>query len=136
VEFLKGFKFIFHQPLATEQGNKMLFGMKPNTYCMLLHLSQLLSFILPGLGLAVPIVLWAIHKDMEPLIDRHGKIVLNWILSAFIYFAVGVILLLIGNSVVILVVLAILALVFPIIGGVKANDGIEWKYPLSIPFFK
>ncbi|MDR2345364.1 MAG: DUF4870 domain-containing protein [Planctomycetaceae bacterium] len=113
----------------------MIFGMKPNTYCMLLHLSQLLNLI-PGLGLIVPIVLWAIRKDTEPLVDRHGKIVLNWILSALIYTGISFILTFLGIGVVIIMVLAILAIVFPIIGGVKANDGIEWKYPLSITFFK
>jgi uncharacterized Tic20 family protein len=26
--------------------------------------------------------------------------------------------------------------IFPIIGGLKANEGTAWKYPLSIEFFK
>ena len=35
-----------------------------------------------------------------------------------------------------LLVLAVVAVVFPIIGGIKANNGEVWKYPLSITFFK
>ncbi|MDR2117754.1 MAG: DUF4870 domain-containing protein [Planctomycetaceae bacterium] len=123
-------------PSTTESVNIMLFGMKPNTYCMLLHLSQLLVFLLPGLGLVVPVVLWAINKDKEPLVDQHGRIVMNWILSAFIYVAVSVILAFVGIGFVTLAILSIIGIVFPIIGGVKANDGIVWNYPLSIPFFK
>jgi uncharacterized Tic20 family protein len=123
-------------PSTTESVNIMLFGMKPNTYCMLLHLSQLLVFLLPGIGLAVPIVLWAINKDKDSLVDRHGKIVVNWILSAFIYVAGSIILSFVGIGLLTLAALLIVSIVFPIIGGVKANDGIEWKYPLSIPFFK
>jgi uncharacterized Tic20 family protein len=103
---------------------------------MLLHLSQLLVFLLPGLGLVVPVVLWAINKDKEPLVDQHGRIVMNWILSAFIYVAVSVILAFVGIGFVTLAILSIIGIVFPIIGGVKANDGIVWNYPLSIPFFK
>jgi uncharacterized Tic20 family protein len=34
------------------------------------------------------------------------------------------------------VALVIIGIVFPIIGGIKANNGEVWKYPLSIPFFK
>lgn len=30
---------------------------------------------------------------------------------------------------------SILGIIFPIIGTVKAANGILWKYPLSIPFF-
>ncbi|MDR2643549.1 MAG: DUF4870 domain-containing protein [Planctomycetaceae bacterium] len=114
----------------------MIFGMKPTTYCMLLHLSQLLVFLIPGLGVVAPVILWAINKDKDSLVDRHGKIVMNWILSWIIYVAVSVILIFFGIGVILLSVLSILGIVFPIIGGVKANDGIEWKYPLCIPFFK
>ena len=32
-------------------------------------------------------------------------------------------------------VLAILGIVFPIIGGIKASNGEVWPYPLSIKFF-
>jgi len=28
------------------------------------------------------------------------------------------------------------AIAFPIVGGIKANNGEVWRYPLSIQFFK
>ncbi|MDR2171629.1 MAG: DUF4870 domain-containing protein [Planctomycetaceae bacterium] len=121
---------------TTESVDTMLWGMKPNTYCMLLHLSQLLVFILPVLGVVAPIILWVINKDKEPLVDKHGKIVINWLLSEFIYAVVSVVLLFVGIGFVTLAVLSIIGIVFPIIGSVKANDGIVWNYPLSIRFFK
>lgn len=116
--------------------NNDLFGMQPNTYCMLLHLSQLLMFGIPGLGLAVPIVLWAINKDKNAMVDQHGKIVLNWLLSALIYAVASAVLSVIFVGAITMLALLVLTVVFPIIGGIKANDGILWKYPLSIPFFK
>jgi uncharacterized protein len=33
-----------------------------------------------------------------------------------------------------LMVLAVLAIVFPIIGGIKANNGEFWDYPITIRF--
>ena len=33
-------------------------------------------------------------------------------------------------------VLAVLGIVFPIIGAVKANNGEFWEYPLTIKFLK
>ena len=120
----------------TNMGNVEIAGMKSDTYCMLLHLSQLLNFCAPPCGIIVPIVLWAIEKDKNPLVDQHGKIVLNWIVSCFIYgLVIGALcLLLIG--ILFLPVLAVLMIVFPVVGAVKANEGTVWKYPLSIPFFK
>jgi len=109
-------------------------GMKPNTYCMLLHLSQLAGATL--WGYAVPIVLWALGKDKSAQIDMHGKIVLNWIISLVIYFFAAGLLCIVLIGFLILPVLVVLAVVFPIIGAVKANNGITWNYPLSIPFFK
>jgi uncharacterized Tic20 family protein len=110
-----------------------IFGMKPNTYCMLLHLSQLLGIPLFPFGFAVPIVLWAIGKDKSPQVDIHGKIVINWIISAFVY---GLVLTVTLIGILLLPVLFILGIVFSVIGAVNANEGTIWKYPLSIAFFK
>ena len=116
-------------------------GMPENTFCMLLHLSQLLIFTIPGIGLAVPIVLWAINKDKSPLVDQHGKIIFNWLISAFIYAVASGVLFVVGIGALTLAAVSIALLVFPIIGGLKANDGIIWeyriyKYPVSIKFLK
>ena len=115
-------------------------GMPPNTYCMLLHLSQLAN-LMPGLGIVAPIVMWAIAKDKSPQVDQHGKIVLNWMISAFIYgiactiLCITIIGLIVGVPGAI--ALVIVAIVFPIIAAVKANnDGTAWNYPLSIKFFR
>ena len=116
-----------------------VFGMKPNSYCMLLHLSQLLNLLSGGMtcaGVIAPIVLWAIAKDRSVQVDEHGKIALNWQISYLIYMAVSVALCLAIIGVFILAVVWVLGIVFPIIGAVKANEGTVWKYPLSIPFFK
>lgn len=120
----------------THNTPKKPWGMDVNVYCMLLHLSQLAGFVIPGAGLAVPIVMWAVNKDEFPEVDLHGLIVLNWMLSALIYFVACLILMFILIGFPLLMVLAILGLVFAVVGAVKANDGKYWAYPLSIDFFK
>lgn len=111
-------------------------GMPLNTYCTLLHLSQLSSVIAPGLGLILPIVMWATNKDKNEQIDRHGKITMNWLISAVIYSIVCIILSFVLIGIIGFVVLAILNIVFAIIAAIKANEGVSWEYPLSIKFFK
>ena len=113
-----------------------LFGMRPNTYCMLIHLSQFSTFIVPLFGIIVPILLWLLNKDKNPMVDQHGKIVLNWMLSVIIYTIASILLTIVVIGIIPLIALVITGIVFPIIGAIKANDGIVWKYPLSIPFFK
>lgn len=106
-----------------------------NQYCMFIHLSQLLVFFM-GIGLIVPIILWLIKRDESPIIDQHGKIVANWILSLLVYCAVGGILCCIFIGVPILVAVGICNIIFIILGSTKAYSGELWKYPLSIEFFK
>jgi uncharacterized Tic20 family protein len=105
-------------------------------WAMILHLSQLANFIAPSAGLIAPIVIWQIKKTELPGIDVHGKIVVNWIISALLYGIGCFILFFLLVGIPMLVALAITAIIFPIVGGIKANNGEAWKYPLSITFFK
>lgn len=111
-------------------------GMPLNTYCMLIHLSQLTSIIIPGLGFILPIVMWATNKDKHELIDQHGKVTVNWLISLFIYSIICGILIVVLVGAIGLIILAILNLVFAIIAAIKANNGELWVYPLSIKFIK
>lgn len=103
-------------------------------WSMFLHLSLLAGFIVPLAGLIVPIVIWQVKKTDLPELDIHGKIVVNWIISLVIYAAVSAVLVLVVIGVPLLVTLGILAVVFPIIGGIKASNGEAWRYPLSLQF--
>lgn len=106
-------------------------------WAMFLHLSQLLGFtVLPLLGLVAPIVIWQIKKEQYPLIDAHGKAVVNWIISELIYGAIAFVLVFAVIGIPVLAVLGILGLVFPIIGGIKANNGELWHYPMTINIVK
>lgn len=105
---------------------------------MFLHLSQLTSLILPGLGIAAPILIWQIQKTQFPELDRHGKMVTNWLISLLIYVVAAFVAsaATCGIGMILFVPIALVGIIFPIIGGIKANTGIFWNYPLTIPFIK
>jgi len=122
-------------------GMDALFGstnteQRTRQWAMLLHFSQFAGVLIPFGGFIVPILIWQIQKEKLPGIDEHGKIVANWIISAFLYGFLCFLLFFIIVGIPLAVVLGALAVVFPIIGGIKANNGEVWKYPLSISFFK
>lgn len=110
--------------------------MSERTYCMLIHFSVFAGYAVPIAGLIVPIVLWQIKKDEMPSVDGHGKMVLNFVLSTMLYGIVCIPLTFVLIGIPLLIALSIAAVVLPIIGGVKANDGILWQYPLIINFVK
>jgi uncharacterized protein len=138
-EFTQAKARLLSQPPSAGQGAPVApldVEKQTRLWAMLLHLSQLASFVLPLAGLIVPILIWQIKKAELPGIDVHGKIVMNWVISALLYGLVCFVLLFVVVGLPLLVILGALAVVFPIIGGIKANNGEVWKYPLSIPFFK
>jgi uncharacterized Tic20 family protein len=105
-------------------------------WALLLHFSILAGFMFPLAGLAVPIIIWQVKKDSLPGIDPHGKNAINWIISKIIYFVLSILLCMVLIGIPMLIALAIASVLFPIIAGIKANNGTVWKYPLAISFFK
>lgn len=106
-----------------------------NLWSMFIHLSQFCGYLLPLVGLVVPIVLWQLKKDDSPVIDQHGRIVANWIISSLIYYIISILLSLAFIGIPLFFAVMAVCIVFPIVGGIKANDGEVWEYPLSIKFF-
>jgi hypothetical protein len=106
-------------------------------WAMWLHLSQLAGYMLvPLVGLVVPIVIWSMKRTESPFVDDNGKMVVNWLISAAIYWAIGIVLSFILIGLLIIIPLYVIGIVFPIIGAVKAAQGEIWNYPLTIRFLK
>ena len=105
------------------------------TWALIIHLSQFCGFLVPFAGLIVPIVLWQVKKNDSAMLDEHGRIVANWVVTALIAGAVGFLLSFVLIGIPLLIILGILCIVFPIIGAIKANEGVAWKYPGSLKLF-
>lgn len=103
---------------------------------LFLHLSQLANVILFPLGIIVPIVIWQTQRDKIPALDAHGKMVANFMISMTIYGFITFILMFVLVGLLLLPIFAIIGIVFPIIGAIKANNGEFWEYPLTIKFLK
>jgi len=104
---------------------------------MLMHLSQLLNLITAVGGIIVPIVLWQMKKEEIKDMDEQGKAVVNFQISLFIYYIISGLLAFILIGIPLLIGLGLINIIFPIVYGIKANNGerVE-KYPLTITFIK
>jgi hypothetical protein len=112
-----------------------------NMWC---HLSALAGCLgIPFGNIIGPVVVWQIKKNEFPSVDYHGKAALNFqitatiaiavlVISGFIlsFFCVGYLLFPVAG------LIGLADLVFTIIAGIKANDGVEYKYPYSFEFVK
>jgi uncharacterized Tic20 family protein len=109
-------------------------GMEVNTFTMLLHLALFAGYLIPCAGFILTIIMWVTCRDLDPRIDVHGRIAVNWIISAFIYAVLSILLCFVLIGIPLLIVLALIGLIFPIIGSIKASQGEVWEYPCSIRF--
>ena len=101
-----------------------------NQWCMFMHLGLLAGYAVPLGGFIVPIVLWQLKKDVSPQIDQHGRLVASAMVAFVLYGILAGLLILVVVGVFLLPVVGICGVLFPIIGGIKANDGEYWPYPL------
>ena len=119
-------------PVAPEE-------IKIRSWNMWCHLSALSGLLVPFGNLLGPLLVWQIKKHEVPSVLVHGKAALNFQLTIFLatlaagitalvlsFFCIGFFLI----PVVGLIPLA--GLVFAVIAGVKANDGIDYRYPFSL----
>jgi len=117
------------QPSALQTSEQRQMG-------MFLHLSQLTNVIFFPIGVILPIVLWQTQKEKMPALDAHGKMVANWMISVTIYAVISVILMIVIIGFLTIFAVAVMGILFPIIGAVKANNGELWEYPVTIKFIK
>jgi uncharacterized Tic20 family protein len=115
---------------------------------MFAHLSALLGAILTGafgagwgcfLG---PLIIWLVKKDSMPFVNDQGKEALNFnitvaiaslalLLLSIVTFGIGLFI-----AVPLWIVIGIAWLVLTIIAGIKANDGVAYRYPFTLRLIK
>ena len=105
-------------------------------WAMLTHLSALIGIIIPFGNVIAPLVMWQIKKNEMPFVDDQGKEAVNFQITILIAAIVCFILMLLLIGFVLIFVLGLYALVFTIIAGVKANEGVHYRYPATIRLIK
>lgn len=125
-----------HDPWNTQSPKPVSGNKEANQWAMFIHFSLFAGYVVPLAGLVLPIILWQIKKDQYPFVDIHGKIVVNWIISLIIYVAVCAVLVFFLIGFIGFAILGALSIIFPIIGGIKANQGEVWEYPLSLKLIR
>tara|TARA_R110001592_G_scaffold2776_3_gene15777 strand:- start:4046 stop:4384 length:339 start_codon:yes stop_codon:yes gene_type:complete len=104
---------------------------------VLTHLSQLLDFVTGIGGFIVPLVLWLTKKDDVIGMDEHGKAILNFRISMFIYILICIpLILLLGLGILGLIAIGFFYLIFPITNAIKASNNELPNYPFSIKIIK
>lgn len=105
-------------------------------WAMFCHLSSFASLIIPFGGIIGPLICWSAKKNESEFVNKNGKASLNFQLSVALYIIICIPLMFVIIGFVLLAALLILELVCVIIASIKAAQGEDYKYPLTIPFIQ
>lgn len=104
-----------------------------NQLIVVTHLSQLAGYLIGFGSLIIPLILWVTNKNDVYQMDEHGKKIMNFQISLFIYAIISIpLIFLFGLGILTLIAIGLLAVILPIINAVKASNGEETHYPFSL----
>ena len=107
-----------------------------NRWAMYIHASALLGSCIPLANVLAPLVIWISKKDENETLNRHGVVVLNFQLSMVVYFFIAGLFSIILIGLPFLFGLMIYWVYKTIVNSVRAANGEELNYPMSIEFIK
>jgi uncharacterized Tic20 family protein len=106
-------------------------------WAMICHIIALVGLLGNGIGfLIAPLIVWLIKREDHPFIDQQGKEAVNFQITMFIILFISLILAFVLIGFLFMFIVAFLMTIFPIIAAIKANEGNDYKYPISIRFIK
>jgi uncharacterized Tic20 family protein len=96
------------------------------TISMLAHLGGIIAGFIPAL------VIYLVKKDESPWVRQQSAEALNFQLTMLIASFVALLLIFVFIGLLLLPAIGVFNLIFCIIAGIKANDGVAYRYPVAI----
>lgn len=106
------------------------------TLGMLCHLLALSGYVVPFGNIIGPLVIWLLKKDQSWFVDDQGKESLNFQISLTIYAIIAGFSILVLIGIVLLPIVLLFGLIMVVIATIKANEGVAYRYPLTIRLIK
>ncbi|WP_432797538.1 DUF4870 domain-containing protein [Poriferisphaera sp. WC338] len=119
-------------PATTEASDDETATKDDKTMGMLCHLLGIFTWFIG------PLIIYILKKDDSPYIKHHAGEALNFAITLTIAYFVSFIAMAITLGILFFLPMgvAIAGLVFFIIATIKANDGVLYKYPISLRLIK
>jgi uncharacterized Tic20 family protein len=109
---------------------------KNNQLLVLTHLSQFIDLITGIGGFIIPLIIWLTKKDEVIGMDQHGRAILNFRISMFLYLLLCIpLIIFFGLGIFGIITICIFYFIFPVINAIRASNDEAPNYPLTIQFF-
>jgi uncharacterized Tic20 family protein len=105
-------------------------------WAMFAHISSLLGFVIPFGNFIGPLVIWLMKKDQLPFVNDQGKESMNFQITVLIAAIIAGATICIGIGFILLPLVGIAAAIMAILAGIKANEGVAYRYPFTLRLIK
>jgi hypothetical protein len=107
------------------------------TWGMLSHIAAFGLFLVPALGCVLgPLIVWLIKRDQSQFVNDQGKEALNFNISFLLAGVVCGALVFVLIGILLGVALFFYWLAMTIVAGIKASEGIRYRYPFTLRLIK
>lgn len=131
-------------PPATDPAGTGGISAEERQWAMFAHLSALTGLLTGGLGCFLgPLVIWLVKRETMPFVNDQGREALNFNITMF---GISVILWVVGTILLVILIgflfylaafaVGVFWLVMTIIAAIKANEGVAYRYPLTLRLVK
>lgn len=104
---------------------------------MLAHLSAFSGLLVPLAGNVLgPLLIWYARREQSAFVGEQAKEAVNFNICVLIGFAVCAVLTLVLVGFLLGIALLVFWIAATIIAGIKAGEGVRYRYPLTIRFVK
>ena len=107
------------------------------TWGMIAHLSAFAVFVFPvGGNIIAPLIIWLTRRDTSAFVEKEAREALNFNISVALCGVVCALLTFALVGIPLAAVLFLYWLVVTIIAAIKASEGIDYRYPISLRLVK
>ena len=107
------------------------------TWAMIAHFSALAGFLLPVIGCVVgPLVVWLAKREQSAFVAEAAKEALNFNISVLLAGLLCTMLLFVFIGLLLGAVLFVAWLVLTVVAGIRASEGVHYRYPVSLRIVK
>lgn len=110
----------------------MLEGKEAKNWAMGCHLAALAGFIIPFGSVIGPLVVWLMKREESGFVDRQGKEALNFQITMLIAFLISLVLVFVLIGFLLIAAVVIFDLIMIIVATIKASEGEDFRYPVSL----
>jgi uncharacterized Tic20 family protein len=107
------------------------------TWAMIAHFSALAAFIAPPIGGVLgPLVVWLAKREHSAFASEAAKEAMNFNIAVLLGYLVCALLIFVFIGFLLGAALFVFWLVMTVVAGIKASEGVHYRYPVSLRLVK